>query len=426
MRTIRLTALTLALGFLGCTGPSEDPSPPLALFTFDGTEENATDLSVRGRTGGDISFVPGLTGQAMSLGPGAGPASLTLDPESLPFGSDQDFSVQFWMRTTSDPIRQYVVLSKKEIPDNSLASQKHAGWAFYVSGGTWGWSMGSGGRRITYQRDNGQHMPLTDGGWHQLTMTYRSALSEVRLFYDGENWVTYHVSDSNGFDFTTASPLVVGWEGAGVEGRAEILPAIQEGADALQELVEAFNALGLDQLQPDELLPLVVDPEQFFEEKVEERAQALGPDGPAFRAAMAGMDLEDVQELVGGLMANPYTIHQVMNFMDTSPMKRVYALVDGRVVIRQDEAAIFAQKERFHPPEFEMDELAIWDRVLPPQEVMASYSEHFNPTARDLEEELTSVQGLFVDLPGERLDPPVGVPASAGFLRLKPGLQHTT
>ena len=60
---------------------------------------------------------------------------------------------------------------------------------FFISGGTWAWTMGSGGRRITYERDNGQHMPLNDGDWHQLTMTYSSALSEVRLFYDGVNWV---------------------------------------------------------------------------------------------------------------------------------------------------------------------------------------------------------------------------------------------
>ena len=73
-----------------------------------------------------------------------------------------------------DSKERTVVLSHKEFVDNSLASHKQSGWVFYISGGTWAWNMGSGGRRITYERDNGEHMPLNDGRWHQLTMTYDS------------------------------------------------------------------------------------------------------------------------------------------------------------------------------------------------------------------------------------------------------------
>ncbi|MHC4822345.1 MAG: LamG-like jellyroll fold domain-containing protein, partial [Planctomycetota bacterium] len=127
--------------------------------------------------------------------------------DALPLRRTDDFSVQFWTRTVQASDERFVLLSQKEFADNSLASQREAGWVFYVSGGTWAWNMGSGDRRITYERENGRHMPMNDGRWHQLTMTYSSALSEVRLFYDGENKVTYHVSDAEGFDFTSAGPL---------------------------------------------------------------------------------------------------------------------------------------------------------------------------------------------------------------------------
>ena len=106
-----------------------------------------------------------------------------------------------------------VLLSQKSYPDNSLASQKRAGWVFYASDGTWAWNIGSGERRITYERDNGEHMPLNDGRWHQLTMTYDSDLSQVWLYYDGVNKAIYNLRDSAGFDFTSAQPLIVGWNG---------------------------------------------------------------------------------------------------------------------------------------------------------------------------------------------------------------------
>lgn len=33
-----------------------------------------------------------------------------------------------------------------------------------------------------------------------------------------------------------------------------------------------------------------------------------------------------------------------------------------------------------YPPEFDLDNLALGDRVLSPEELLASYSEHFVPT----------------------------------------------
>jgi len=375
-------------------GQAIDPqsgSGPVARFAFDGTIDNATTTSVNGMIGGKLSFVEGLDGQALSVRPDDPLAFLTFDRANLPFGSSHDFSVQFWIRTVVDSGRQFVLLSQKEFVDNSLASQKQAGWVFYVSGGTWAWNMGSGARRITYERDNGKHMPLNDGRWHQLTMTHNSARSEIRLFYDGEDKVWYNVKDSDGFDFTSTSPMVVGWNGTGVDPQTGTLPAIEAGAERLQELVDAFNGFGLNEIRSEEFVHLIVDPRRLFDQKVDEGAEQAGADGLAFREAMALVDWEPVAELEAGLMTNPYTVHQALTFMETAPLMKIYALVDGEVTIRQDAAEAFAEKERLSAPDFDVDNFAVWDRVLSPEEVWSSYADYSKAVAADLEEELPSI-----------------------------------
>jgi len=374
------------------TTESQSGSRPVALFAFDGTVANGTGTSVEGTSGGNIHYVEGLEGQALSLGSGGPSAFLTLDRTNLPLGRNQDFSVQFWMRTVVDSGRHFVVLSQKEFVGNSLASQKEAGWVFYFSGGTWAWNMGSGDRRITYERDNGTHMPLNDGRWHQLTLTYNSERSEIRLFYDGENKVWYKVRDSEGFDFNNADPLVVGWDGTMGTSSDGILPAIEAGGEQLQALIDTFNSLGLAPLEPDEFVHLVVDPRRLFEQKVDERAGQLGADGSAFRESMSVVEWEPVAELEANLMTNPYTVHQVLSFMEVAPLMKIYALVDGEVTIRRDEAEAFTEKETLDSPEFDMDNLVVWDRILSPEEVLHSYSEFFKPVLDEPQDALSSLR----------------------------------
>ena len=190
---------------------SEGPgSGPVARFSFDGNIDDAAGTVGDGTRAGELAFVEGLDGQALSLTPGSSSAPLAVKSNDLLFDRTQDFSVQFWVRTTLDPEKRVVVLSQKEFADNSLASQKQPGWVFYISAGTWAWNMGSGARRITYERDNGKHMPVNDGRWHQLTMTHDSGRSEVRLYYDGQNKAVYNVADAVGFDFTSASSMAIG------------------------------------------------------------------------------------------------------------------------------------------------------------------------------------------------------------------------
>ena len=344
-----------------------------------------------GAADGTGTFTAGLEGQALSLTADDSSAVLTLDRDNRLFGRGEDFSVQYWIRTTMDAAERTVMLSHKEFADNSLASHKQSGWVFYISGGTWAWNMGSGARRITYERDNGEHMPLNDGRWHQLTMTYDSARSEIRLFYDGHNKVVYNVDDSVGFDFTSAGALVVGWAGTETGPRAETLPAIHAGAENLQELVDAFHRLGVNEVAPDEFVNLIVEPERFFDQKVEAMVQRLGADGPAFRESMQSVDFEPVSAAEAELMDNPYTIHQAFSFMEAAPLLKIYGLVDGEVVIDERAARAFTQTERLYPPDFDIDSLALWDRPLSAGEVRDSYAEHFMPVLVDLDEAITSI-----------------------------------
>jgi len=222
-------------------------------------------------------------------------------------------------------------------------------------------------------------------------MTYSSERSEIRLFYDGVNRVSYHVSDSSGFDFTTTDPMVVGWTGRSTDERPGILPAIRTGAEQLQALVDTFNSFGLSTVQPDEFIPLIVDPRQLFREKVDEAAALKGADGPAFREAMETVEWDPVAEIERGLMSNPYTVHQSLYYMEVALLTKLYVLVDGVVTIQREEAEKAAERERLCIPEFEMDVLAVWDRVLSSEEVLNSFSEFFEPTGIVFEENLSAI-----------------------------------
>lgn len=398
--------LSLAFGTLACQ-PSDSQSPDhktrsgmanpqpksalVAQFAFDGSAENLVDTPIEGTLAGSSTFSEGLQGQALSLQAEDGSVLFSLPAEAIPVHVDEDFSVQFWIKTDAEPSRRFVLLSTKEFPENNVPAQRGTGWTFYSSYGTWAWTMGSGSRRITYERENGSRMPLNDGQWHQLTMTYSSALSEVRLFYDGVNWVTYNLGDSGEFDFSSTDPLTVGWEATGTQPHEGVLPGIEEGRGQLQELVDAFNALGLSEVQPDEFMRLIVEPQRLFEDKVSEAAAGRGADSTAFRKAMEAVDWEPVSDAESALMSNPFTAHQSFYFMEVAPLSQIYSLVDGTIVVNEAVAEDFSARERLFEPDFEMDNLAIWNRILDPDEVQASYAGLFEPPAIALEENISSL-----------------------------------
>ncbi|MQY79043.1 MAG: hypothetical protein GH151_07595 [Bacteroidetes bacterium] len=366
-------------------------SGPVAQFEFEGNINSVTGTSVKGIIDGKVSFVKGLDGQALSLRNNGPLVFLTLDSKNLQFDRRKDFSVQCWIKTTMDSDKPFVILSQKEFIDNSFASQKKSGWLLYSSGGTWAWNMGSGTRRITHENENGMHMPLNDGKWHQLTMTYNSAQSVIRLFYDGDNKALYNVSDSVGFNFTSTSPVVVGWKGIDIKSQTEILPGIERGAEKLQELVNEFNRLGLNKVEPGQFESLIVDPRGLFDQKVNEMKVLKGADSSKFLESMKLVDFGLVTKLRAELMKNPYTVYQVRDFMEVAPLLKTYSLVGGKVTIQQSAAKAFTESEKLYQPNFDMDNLAIWDRVLSPEEVLNSYCKYFKPVVPDIGQKLTSI-----------------------------------
>jgi len=199
------------------------------------------------------------------------------------------------------------------------------------------------------------------------------------------------VSDAEGFDFTSNSPVTVGWGGTAPDPQSDVLPAIKRSAEQLQRLVDAFDRLGLEKVEPGEFASLIVDPRELFDRKVQEAAGLLDTDRAAFLRSMESVDFEAVREVEADLMDNPYMVHQVMNFMDTAPLLRIFSLVAGKVMIDRSAANVFADRERLHPPDFDIDDLEVWDRVLTGDEVRSSYSQFFLPRAHEVEDELSSI-----------------------------------
>ncbi len=374
-------------------GEGADSSGPVAGFDFEDSALNGTDRNVDANAIGAISYSMGLEGRALSLKPGGDLSCLMIDPTNLPFAKDNDFSVQFWVKTTMDSDKPFMLLAKKDYKDNSLATQKETGWAMYSYGGTWAWTVGSKGRRVTHENENGQHMPLNDGKWHQMTMTYDSSNAVVRLYYDGDNKALYKVKDTTGFDFTNDSPLVVGWNGDnGTDTQKPVLEAINEGAELLQGLVDGFNSLGAGNVTTVEIVDLITSDERLFKKKVEEKAAGLAEaDREAFRKKMKDADLKSLRGLKSRLGRNPYTTNQNRNFTSISAVAKLYDIDGEKVKVRPDVAKHYTGLTRLYKPDFEMDSLKVWDRVLSNDEVDSSYTRHFASNTPKLQQRVDSL-----------------------------------
>ncbi len=356
-------------------------------FDFDGKLDDSIEYAPNKDARGSC-FVTGLKNQSFRVGANGLPAHAILgNGHESKLNSASDFSVEFWVRTAADSNQRFVVLSQKQIPDNSLKTQKEKGWAFGICNGTWSWNIGSGKRRLSYERDNGQFMPVNDGRWHQLVMTHDHSSSIVRLYYDGINWVTYNLADKDGFDFSNERPLTIGWAGE-VDFSDALLPSVTQGQQELQELVDHFRQMGLGELNPEELMSLVISPERLIHKK---RA-ILGSDSDPTKEnggkELADEGLDAIKKMARRLSANPYTVHQVADFMKVAPMLKLYRLNNGKIEIDGQVAAEFAKRERFSRPDFDIDELSITERALSSEEVLERYSKHFQPSAVALEKEL--------------------------------------
>lgn len=313
--------------------------------------------------GTNYSLGEGLDGKALQLKPNDGFVNLSL--ASLSLDGKKDFSLQYWVKTESD--KPMVLVSQKAFPDKGISTQKNKGWVLYTSGGTFAWSIGSGNRRINYERDNGAHMPLNDGQWHQISMTFNQALQEVRLYYDGHNKAIYKVN----FDFSNLEPLVIGTRPKSFDYATQLAPDIELGQQQLQAFVEAFNQQGLSAVQNDEFIDLIVDPAELRDKKT-----AQEPEAQVNVAAY-----EKAMELRKSLLSNPYTVFQIEELTLLKPVSKIYALQDGKVTINQKIAQSFTQSEQLFPADFAMDQLLVLESTMTKEEVLASYNQYYKSKA---------------------------------------------
>ena len=171
-------------------------------------------------------------------------------------------------------------------------------------------------------------------------MTYDRSGAEIRLYFDGIQRAIYNIGDSEGFDFRNDRPLTVGWTGSDADPGG---PTIKGGAENLQRLVDAFNALGADRVQPEELVDLISDPKTLLERKAREKGARLGAGGAAFVESMRSADLGNIKKAESALMKSPYTVHQNRKFTSIAPVSELYTLIGDRVMIREDGALAVAR-----------------------------------------------------------------------------------
>jgi len=251
----------------------------------------------------------------------------------------------------------------------------------YSSGGTFAWTVGSGKRRVTYQRENGQIKPINDNRWHQLTMTFDKTLSEFRLYYDGQNQAVYNV----GFSFSNEEPLVIGTKPSRFDYEKQILSEIEAGAALLQDIVDRFNGLEVENVNPDEFISLIVSPERLYQEKLEKSNRS--------RNDAEALKLKEISAARRKFYSNPYTVYQNRGLTLLRPISRIYDLKDGQVGVNKKAAREFTLAEKLFPADFCMDDLSIWGRALNQSEVWKSYT----PYKKEKQVQLTkNLKSIFV------------------------------
>ena len=325
-------------------------------FDFNGTVKSSNIQFV----GTDFSYTKGIDKQAISISSNQNFNSLEL--KNLSLTSEKSFTIQFWVKTTSK--NPTVFLSQKEFLNKGIDSQKNTGWVLYSSGGTFSWSIGSGKRRLNYERENGHIMPVNDGKWHQLTMSYSKEKSEIRLYYDGNNKAIYKV----GFEFKTSNPIVIGSKTNTFKYKSTILPKIKKGAEQLQLIVNAFNRLNVEKVNDNDFLSLIVDPKELYIRKLKlSEVEAKKMQEKKLTV------LDDIYTINRKLHANPYTVYQNKELTKLKPVSKIYTLIDGKVVINNYFAKKFTEKEHLYPSNFSMDNLTFYHKEISANEVLESY-----------------------------------------------------
>ena len=352
---------------------------PVLQVSFNGNV-NESKSSLKIAVEGKPKFLNGLNDQAISVNSQEKATRLKIPVDQWKLDSKRDFSVEFWIRTTMSSNKRAVILSTKtDLVDNSMKSQRQKGWTFFISHGTWGWNIGSGNRRVSYERTNGEFFRINNGRWHQLAMTYDSTHGLVRLYFDGQNWVTYNVRDSGNFEFGNTSPLTIGWQSQSELSVGSRLPVFEDGARQLQELVDEFNRIGLPPVTSDEFELLVSRPSQLLNAKIVRLKNSNDSEKNRIVEKARAFDLKKIEKISKRLMRSPYTVHQSRHYNEVALLFQLYSLKDEKIEINERVMERLAKRERLSRPSFDMDELKLWNRLLSPEEVSASYARYFKP-----------------------------------------------
>ena len=343
----------LLLFMMSSFGPvkAQERDSILVSLDFNDADKSYFDGTVSGH-----KFVKGIEGKALKLNPNEVNGNLSIANVALDGRSD--FTVQCWFKTTSKTPQ--LLLSQKKFGNKGINAQKNAGWALYSSGGTFALSLGSGDRRINYERDNGERMPLNDGKWHQLTLSYNTKAHEFRLYYDGHNKAVYKV----GFEFSNNNPLTIGSEGNQFDYDTDYLDEIVLGKEHLQSFVDAFNSIGLEPLKNEEFIDFISHTERLFEQKAKTAQEGTYSKG----------DLDKALTIREKLLPNPYTVYQIRDLTLLKPVSKIFELAEGRVIINETVARGFTKSEKLHPSDFTMDELNIWNKTLSAADIQDNYN----------------------------------------------------
>jgi len=370
MKTYPISTLSLIL-FTSLHAATQVRPEPRYHYKFDGNLREAKNDEAT-KTGGGIQFYSGISAQSLRLDRKHPQVFLDVEDGAI-FSSTKSFTVQFWVSTPKGDTSNSVLLTNKGFKDKTLASQKGSGFSFYTNHGTWAWSLGGSKRRLTYQRDNGKKMPINDGHWHQVTMTFDAQKSEFRLYHDGRNTAIYSIGDTDKFDFSGLSKLTLGSHKSTDD--AVYSATVKDGAKRLATLVVAYNALPLAELQTGELIDLVVDPKRFIAER---KKLSITDEKPSnkLRQELEEMDTQSVLKLRSALMKNQYTVYQVRDYMEVAAMFRLYSLKGREIMINVTEAKKVTNEERFSASNFLIDELMLWDVSLSSDQVFESFTNH--------------------------------------------------
>jgi exonuclease III len=364
------TVLFFSFLITSCFSQTNDNSSFLQI-SFDETDNHKIYTPI----GNIFTYEYGIDGKCLTLNSDDNFSQIELPEVNL--DGQQDFTLQFWVKTTST--KPMVFVSQKQFNNKSIDSQKNKGWALYSSGGTFGWSAGSGSRRLNYERDNGHIMPINDGEWHLLSLSYNKKLNEFRLYYDGNNVVTYKTK----FDFGNDNTFLIGGQKKDASLDTDILQNIKIGAKQLQNYVNAFNKLNVGQVKEDEFISLIVEPKALYQRKLKNIKSKAKDQNPNL--------FDTILKIKDSLHSNPYTVSQNHELTLLKPINKLYSLVDGTVKINTFYSKKYSEAERLYPSNFSIDDLKIWNKPLDSDQIFEEFSKYKKANSINTEKQLDTL-----------------------------------